>query len=220
MTFFSQLSGGEFTPLFRLLDDYDSHCIQKSNKSVSASSFNPRFDVRETKDAYLLDGEIPSVKQDNINIEFSDAQTLVIRGHSKRDYTTSNIEQPVEPAKPAEPAEKTPESDDDETSSTGYSRVTVEDVDDDYPGYTPPEKTATPPPKPVTKAASHTTIKKGSQPAFRYWVSERSFGQFNRVFKFPTPVDQDAVRASLNNGILSVVIPKAAPPTFKKISIE
>jgi len=41
-----------------------------------------------------------------------------------------------------------------------------------------------------------------------YWVSERSVGEFARSFSFPTRVDQDNVRASLKNGILSIVVPK------------
>nr|AAV33735.1 30 kDa heat shock protein [Trichophyton rubrum] len=50
-------------------------------------------------------------------------------------------------------------------------------------------------------------------------MTERSVGEFNRVFKFPSRVDQDAVSASLKDGILSVNVPKAAPPTVKKINI-
>lgn len=46
------------------------------------------------------------------------------------------------------------------------------------------------------------------QPGFRYWVSERSVGEFQRTFNFPGKVDRDAVKASLKNGILTVVVPK------------
>ncbi|EXJ82078.1 hypothetical protein A1O1_08147 [Capronia coronata CBS 617.96] len=47
-----------------------------------------------------------------------------------------------------------------------------------------------------------------SQPQHTYWVSERQVGEFARSFAFPNPVDQDHVKASLKNGILSVVVPK------------
>ncbi|MCJ1346190.1 hypothetical protein MMC31_004404 [Peltigera leucophlebia] len=46
------------------------------------------------------------------------------------------------------------------------------------------------------------------QPVHRYWVSERSVGEFQRTFNFPGKVDRDAVKASLKNGILTVVVPK------------
>lgn len=56
--------------------------------------------------------------------------------------------------------------------------------------------------------------------SFHYWNSERSIGEFKRVFTFPTRVNQDAVRANLTNGILSLVVPKDAVPKTKKIRIE
>jgi HSP20 family molecular chaperone IbpA len=40
-------------------------------------------------------------------------------------------------------------------------------------------------------------------------VSERQVGQFERTFTFLAKVDQDGVKASLNHGILSIVVPKA-----------
>ncbi|KIX08073.1 uncharacterized protein Z518_02728 [Rhinocladiella mackenziei CBS 650.93] len=46
------------------------------------------------------------------------------------------------------------------------------------------------------------------EPQHTYWVSERSVGEFARSFSFPNPVDQEHVKASLKNGILSVIVPK------------
>ncbi|CAK7265676.1 hypothetical protein SEPCBS119000_001634 [Sporothrix epigloea] len=43
----------------------------------------------------------------------------------------------------------------------------------------------------------------------RFLVQERCVGQFKRVFNFPVPVDEANVRAHMENGILSVSIPKA-----------
>ncbi len=62
---------------------------------------------------------------------------------------------------------------------------------------------AAPAPAEVASAAKPTA------PAERYWFQERSFGQFKRVFTFPQPVDEAAVSARLENGVLSVTIPKA-----------
>ncbi|KAJ6072201.1 hypothetical protein N7499_010215 [Penicillium canescens] len=85
---------GDFGPLFRLLDDYDTH--RSTRSQPSARSFSPRFDVRESKDAYHLDGELPGIAQKDIEIEFSDPQTLVVKGHIERDYNTSNRQAQVE----------------------------------------------------------------------------------------------------------------------------
>jgi HSP20 family molecular chaperone IbpA len=54
----------------------------------------------------------------------------------------------------------------------------------------------------------------------KYWVSERSVGEFARTFSFPKPVDQENVKASLKNGIISIIVPKAAAPQSKRINIE
>ena len=60
--------------------------------------------------------------------------------------------------------------------------------------------------------------KSGQRP--KYWVSERSVGEFHRAFSFPSRVNQDEVKASLKNGILSVVIPKAPTYQAKRINVD
>ncbi|OOF97603.1 hypothetical protein ASPCADRAFT_206396 [Aspergillus carbonarius ITEM 5010] len=82
---------GDFTPLFRLLDDYDLHRSGQGSTS-SARAFAPRFDVRETSEGYHLDGELPGIAQKDIDIEFSDPQTLVIKGRIEREYHSDNNE--------------------------------------------------------------------------------------------------------------------------------
>lgn len=42
----------------------------------------------------------------------------------------------------------------------------------------------------------------------RYHTSERSYGSFQRYFTFPEPVDHEAVKATLENGVLQVDVPK------------
>jgi HSP20 family molecular chaperone IbpA len=153
-------SSGDFTPLFRLLDDYDVH--RTGRQSSAVRSFSPRFDVRETGEAYLLDGELPGIAQKDIDIEFTEPQTLTVKGRIEREYHT-------EPQAETEGEE---------------------------------EKGA------VTKGQH------------RFWATERATGEFQRTFSFPTRVDQDAVKASLKNGVLSVVVPKATASAAKKITVE
>lgn len=204
MAFFSCSS--DFSPLFRLLDDYETHRSRPTSSSPSTTSaskststlkptssrtFTPAFDVRELSDGYYLDGELPGVDHGNIEIEFSDPQTLVIKGHTERNYQTHHNE---------------PQS-----GSPRWRQPTVEDED---------EASST-----ETDTADSTMTSKFSaddteSPSFQYWASERSIGEFQRTFTFPVRVDQDAVRASLRNGILSVIVPKEAAPKTKKIRIE
>ncbi|EAS36395.3 heat shock protein 30 [Coccidioides immitis RS] len=159
MALFPRGPHSEFGTLFRLLDDYDAH---RADRSSGALSFAPKFDVRESKEAYMLDGELPGIDQKDINIEFSDPHTLVIHGRTERSYTSG----------------------------------------------TPPGK------------ASEAAKGKETETGERYWVSERSVGEFQRSFNFPTRVDQDAVKANLRHGVLSIVVPKATAPQTKKITIQ
>ncbi|KAF8850420.1 HSP20-like chaperone [Acephala macrosclerotiorum] len=70
---------------FQLLSELD----QPTHKAACrphrrAETFNPRFDVTESADSYDLYGELPGLTQDDLTIEFSDAQTLVVKGKTQR----------------------------------------------------------------------------------------------------------------------------------------
>jgi HSP20 family molecular chaperone IbpA len=177
---------GDFSPIFRLLDDYDAHRSTRGQASSSLRAFAPRFDVRESKEAYHLDGELPGISQKDIEIEFSDPQTLVIKGRVEREYHS-------------------PEAGEGEQEGQQQSQAE---------GNKPEGEGSTE----VAKTGDKQVAKQSNQ--HRFWVSERSVGEFNRTFTFPTRVDQDNVKANLKNGILSVVVPKAAAPTLKKITVE
>jgi HSP20 family molecular chaperone IbpA len=53
----------------------------------------------------------------------------------------------------------------------------------------------------------------------KYWVSERSVGEFSRSFSFPGHVDIDRVKASLDHGILKVVVPKLEKKAGRRIEV-
>ena len=215
-------SAGEFAPLFRLLDDYASHQTSRCGGSDDLSnfsqlrSFQPRFDVKEVKDSYELHGELPGVEQKDIQIEFTDAQTLSIKGRSERHResgsppTTSAV---AFEGQHQENGRITDSSSD--TSSTHYQKPSVED-----------ENTSTEHQQLTTSPTNDNQIQQQQQqqqpqpPQSHYWVSERSIEEFSRSFAFPSRVDQDNVKASLKDGILSIVVPKASVPVTRKIEIE
>jgi len=164
--------------------------------------FNPKFDVKEVTDAYELHGELPGIEQKNIEIEFSDTQTITVKGRSERSYTSDapsagSIESPAATGAITEGGETNSES----------HRATVEDED----AVAAKENTTTA----VARAED-----KPKEPEAKFWVSERSIGEFSRSFTFPVRVDQDAVRASMKNGILSIVVPKAKERESRKITIS
>jgi len=53
----------------------------------------------------------------------------------------------------------------------------------------------------------------------KYWLTERSVGEFSRNFSFPSPVDQDAISAKFKDGILNIVVPKSKKHENRRIHI-
>ena len=53
-----------------------------------------------------------------------------------------------------------------------------------------------------------------------YYLSERSYGSFQRAFRVPDGVDVAKVEASFKNGVLTVTLPKTAEAQEKEKRIE
>ncbi|EME80795.1 uncharacterized protein MYCFIDRAFT_211664 [Pseudocercospora fijiensis CIRAD86] len=194
-----------FQPLFRLADDYANYASRGGNGtnstyiSRSFKSFTPKFDVKETKEAYELHGELPGIQQKDINIEFTDAQTLTVKGRT--EHTREEGTRPTGFIESQEQGKITDGHD------SNYHKPSVED-EATMSGGNP-------------DASKNSQVQKSEQqPQHKYWVSERSVGEFARTFSFPTRVDQDHVKASLKDGILSIVVPKVTAPSSKRITIE
>jgi len=203
---FPRFPSNDFAPFFNLIDEHFSNLGSRS----SIRAFQPRFDVKEVQDGYELRGELPGVEQKDIDIEFTDDKTLIVKGRSEREAhqgtpPTAEAEQAV-----AAPAAETSDS----ASTSSFQKATVEEED-------PPSTAGEPTPAetPATQAAAPATQEVETSSS-RYWVSERSVGEFQRTFNFPARVDQEAVKASLKNGILSIVVPKAATPAARRINVE
>lgn len=164
-------------------------------------SFTPKFDVKEVGDVYELHGELPGIEQKNVEIEFTDATTLTVKGRSERAYTSG-----TPPTAAIDQATST-KAIDEASSLTKAHQPSVEDES-------------------ATQEISETTsneVARQDEPkdtGAKYWVSERSVGEFARSFTFPVRVDQDNVQASMKNGILSVIVPKAKKVEARKITIN
>lgn len=225
MAFFPRFMAHEFAPMFRLMDDYATQAISRNNgagHNIFSPAFNlnntlrtfePRFDVKENREAYELQGELPGIEQKDLTLEFTDANTLSIRGRSE-----TVREEGTRPGAAIEAAQseqqKIGDSTETESSgSNGYHKATVED--EGAGNATTNDNTVA-----TTSTEGSEVAQARKHDAPKYWVSERSVGSFARSFSFPTRVDQDAVKASLKNGILSIVVPKAVAPANRKINIE
>ncbi|KAM0264901.1 hypothetical protein ACHAQJ_000417 [Trichoderma viride] len=203
-----------FTPLFRLLEDFDNYSQQgngtQQGRRSGLAHWQPKFDVRETDSAYELHGELPGMSKENVNIEFTDSQNMLIRGKVERTYTSGTP--------PAGALEGTTTSGaitegngNEEQSKSSFHKPTVEDATED--GAPAPAKGAE---GEVTK----TTQAKKPADSAKYWLTERSVGEFSRTFSFPSRVNQDNVTASFKDGILNITVPKAAKHEPRRITVN
>lgn len=161
--------------------------------------FSPKFDVYETETAYVVEGDLPGLEKQNLDIEFTDHLTLLIKGHIEKSYTntTASSESSTTIATPSESRSSSP---------TRSLKATVEDEDEDGSS-----------PKPAKETPA--VVETKNEPRPRQWVSERTLGEFQRTFRFPAGIDHDAVTAGLENGVLKIVVPKRAPVT-RSIQIQ
>ncbi|QKX63327.1 uncharacterized protein TRUGW13939_10497 [Talaromyces rugulosus] len=60
--------------------------------SSQLTAFSPRFDFRETKDGYQLNGDLPGVEKKDIEIESSDQNTLNVKGHTEQSTSSEGDE--------------------------------------------------------------------------------------------------------------------------------
>lgn len=191
----------EFAPIFRLFDEYDRQAFQGMDRQLqSVRSFTPKFDVKETKEGYELHGELPGIDQKYVNIEWTDNNTLTISGrheHVREEGQRSqNFIENGEVSEQQKKLDHQPTVEDEPTEAGNKDAQVAKQYEQ--------QEVAT----------------QSETPKAKYWVSERSVGEFHRSFAFPARVDQDAVKASLKNGILSIVVPKATAPQSRKINIE
>jgi HSP20 family molecular chaperone IbpA len=201
-----------FTPLFRLLDDFDNYSRDTQGTPGSSGgrhhhnkvrTFSPRFDVREVQDGYELHGELPGIEQKDVEIEFTDAQTLTVRGRTERSYTSG-----TPPSRQVEGQKSGGAITEGGEQQHQSHKATVEDENEAGKSETQ-----------VVTQNQNQQVQHQPQDQAKYWVSERSVGEFARSFSFPNRVDQENVKASMKNGILSIWVPKAKKHEARKIQI-
>lgn len=205
-----------FHPLFRLLDDFDQYSRGGSSGTPQQharaggrhlKSFTPKFDVKELADSYELHGEFPGLGQENVEIEFVDAQTLTVKGRVERSYTAG-----TPPSGRIEDGDAGSKGAITEKGEKASHKATVEDANEGADQAAKDTDTQV--------VAAHDAQTEAQAPRAKYWVSERSVGEFSRSFTFPVRIDQDAVTASMKNGVLSIVVPKSKKAEGRKIEIS
>lgn len=230
-------SHSDLSPLFRMLDEtsraFDNFPSFLNAESQTQRIWQPRFDVQEVENAYQLRGELPGVEGKDLDVQFSDATTLVVRGQTQSSRTegqppkavtgteadvTTNAENTV-----AADAEVDKSDAGSVHSDSSYVRPSVEDDVPETASTLTGGNNATPAESTASAAAASEAAEQAdasAKPNSTYWLSERRTGSFQRTFSFPQRIDQDGVTASLKNGILEINVPKAAVPSPRRVAVQ
>lgn len=91
MSLMQRSSGSGLPSLLHTLHQLDNLMANRP-MGTGMLAYSPRFDVRETGDKYYLDGELPGVEKKDIDIEFSDPNTLSIKGHTEHSTSSEGSE--------------------------------------------------------------------------------------------------------------------------------
>lgn len=189
-----------------------------SAASNNHHTFSPKFDVYETSEYYHLEGELPGLHdRKTIDIEFMSDRTLTIRGRIEKAKNSSTSTSSALPAhaEPGEPKELRRRS----------LKPTVEDTEDedDYLSMvnaTTEAKEKERKSNQTIEVSSEKTQIHAQETSYKVWLNERSYGNFQRSFSFPTPVDLDGVVAKLDAGLLMIQVPKVVFSGVRRIEID
>eukprot|EP01132_Coremiostelium_polycephalum_P001448 gene1448-1825_t len=164
--------------------------------------YTPSLDISETSDSFLIDLEFPGVSKEDISIDFLESKLVVEanKPKSKRFYNNnkkeSDSKQQVPEEKPTLEEINDSEFDNQSTcSSSSSSKQSTES-----------------PKKEETK----------QDELAKEIVSERRFGKLKRVIDLSSHlnmIDIGSIKATHNNGVLEITIPKKEAPKPLKISI-
>jgi len=218
---------GDLGTLLSLFGAGPAYIPYSHNKRPSqhAISFVPNFNVLETSQAYILEGELPGLSDKKaVDIEFTDHQTLVVKGRISRNTTetatTTSGDTTTTISGDATPTTSTSDTALEQASTkTATVEEVVDEADNDRSA---PWTVVSPSPnakgKNVAKDTTPTQAK--TKPEVRCWFTERSTGFFQRNFKFPGPIDQDNVTAKLADGILTIEVPKQTKVQTRRVEIQ
>lgn len=221
-----------FNPLFALLNELEGcpgrsnqSCHPKATHSHTVQRWEPRFTIRETKDAYLVRGEVPGLNKSHVSVEFPEPRKLVVSAKfdTRHDEPTAPTEQaqlPTEKPQAEDDAVSTVSETATETKSVSSYQATVEDDDeaDDFEVVSHSSKaTQEKEESPVEKQQEQ--VEQPIQEPQPQPFAHRS-GEFSRYFKFPLDVEHDQVTADLKDGLLTITIPKLKQAEPRRITIQ
>lgn len=186
-------------------------------------AFSPRFDVLENDEAFHLFGDLPGVSdKKTVGIEFSDHRTMLVTGRVQRAVPEALLA-PKQIEEQPQQHEHEHEHEHEQQEKRRSLNPTVEDTDDEDDFSVVSASSATTKAvekKPEAGAEGEKKAKERDGDKIKTWLSERTFGTFQRTFSFPSPVSLETVTAKLEDGVLHIVVPKVRFSGVKKIEID
>lgn len=165
----------------------------------------PKFDVKETDAAYVLEGELPGVAKKDISLDFIDDNTLLLKTKTETFREQKPAAQPT---------------DQKQVEGTGADSAQMTGANPD--ATSTPQDTNKDKDKQVATTNGEKSLAAPAGPQPTYHLTERTYGSFQRAFSFPAAVKHEEVKAKLSNGILTVTVPKVqktAEPEKKSRSV-
>jgi len=200
----------DFSPILNYIDEFDRH-FSRHHRFMNC--FIPRFDLEEDAHNYYLYGDLPGATVNDITVEAHDNHTLVVYGTTKRpgpvapqDETPGTerdefVKVQVEDHEhPAEQQQTTGQ-----TGPSGSEEITQAPVQTNFP---PPPRHGSAGNLHHQRQSTYTGPGQNLQGEHRVLLNERLVGEFHRTFAFPAPVEEENVRASMENGVVCIVVPK------------
>jgi HSP20 family molecular chaperone IbpA len=161
------------------------------------SIYTPDFDLRETSDAYFLDGEFPGIQgRGAIHLQWMDGRTMRVQGtvHKldiKTEWGVTSVEERNEVFGPNGVGQREEmHGDQGDQGVQGASNGLNASSDGK----------AAPATAPNLALASATTA--------RIWLNQRRAGLYIRNFSFPVPVNTEGIQVRLSQGLLRIFVPK------------
>lgn len=134
-----------------LFDDWDDDCYALPSFNFKKAFQVPKVDVKEGKDAYTLQMDLPGKTDKDVNIELNNkVLTISSENETKEDKKEEKAE---------------------------------------------------------------------NKEGIKYLIKERSYSKFSRSFTLPEDVDSEKLTAKVQNGVLTVTMPRHAITAPKRIAI-
>ena len=213
----------EFRPLFRMLEEpfgpggrYGPTLLHNTPGSAAAAFRDPFFslpfsnggvpavDVSEEPNAFVVEAELPGVKRENVDVRIGDnGQSLTIEGRTFIRSRQPGVNEQTEGQTQAQEGQAV---------QTATNEGAVNGM-----------CTSPPPSYRLVQYLTYSSLSGPTTSTTTQLTSERSFtgeSSFSRTIWLPRRVDGTGVSAKLEDGILTIRIPKAEDRESVRINVQ